>query len=93
MPDPSPSDVSREPRDPPPEAALHSDLAIGALLADLNVHVRDHLQLQPWLDRSVVETARVVNMPELTYIRLAQHDADRIPVVVMLLDGIWERAL
>ncbi|WP_143143599.1 hypothetical protein [Agrococcus sp. Marseille-P2731] len=76
-----------------PALHAHSVIAIDELLAELNVHVRDRAQLQPWIERSDIQMARIVNVPSLTYIRLTHRDEQHVPIVVMLVDGIWERAL
>jgi len=77
----------------PPRPKAHSDSDIDAILAELNATVVDHQRLHAWVSESDIPLARVVASERLTYVRLAGKDASGGCVVLMLLDGAWERAI
>lgn len=79
--------------DPPHRSRTYTDSDIDAMLADLNASVIRCEQLADWRGRSGIPIGRAVATPGLTYVRLAGRDAHGGPVVLMLLEDAWERAI
>ncbi|MGC5075705.1 hypothetical protein [Agrococcus sp. DT81.2] len=79
-------------RSPAPNVAF-SEAQIEELLLDLNTHVTGPEGLRAWASDTAVDVDRLTATPILTYIRLARHDDHGCVIVLMLLDGVWERAL
>ena len=79
--------------DSPPGLETYTDSDVDAILADLNATVIGHDELHAWADRSGIPLKRVVATPGLTYVRLAGRDGTRGYIVLMLLDGTWERVI
>ncbi|MET4098132.1 arsenate reductase-like glutaredoxin family protein [Agrococcus sp. UYP10] len=78
-------------KDSPPGVKTYSDADIDAILADLTAHVPEQHQLRAWASECGIPVKRVVATPDLTYVRLAGKDETGGYVVLMLLDGMWER--
>ena len=76
----------------PPTPAAYSDADIAALLADLQATVTGPKTLQAWSEDTHVRVDRIVAGADLMYVRLAAHDQEGSPIVLMLLDRVWERA-
>ncbi len=77
---------------PAPNVAFN-EAQIDELLLDLNTHVTGPEELRAWASDRMVAFDRLTATPVLTYIRLDRHDDHGVPIVLMLLDGVWERAL
>lgn len=77
----------------PPRPRTHSNSDIAAILAELNATVIDHERLHAWASQSEIPLMRAVASERLTYVRLAGKDASGGYVVLMLLEGAWERAI
>lgn len=80
-------------KESPSALGSYTDTDVDAILADLNAAVADHLHLHAWADRSGIALKRVVASPGLTYVRLARQDGTGGYIVLMLLDGTWERVI
>jgi hypothetical protein len=78
-------ETSRSPR------AIHSDEEIARILLQLATLATDHEGLKSWGESPDVPLERMVAIETLTYVRLAGRDAEGEPIVLMLLDGAWER--
>jgi len=79
-------------RSPAPNVAFN-EAQIDELLLDLNTHVTGPEDLRAWASDRTVDIDRLTATHSLTYIRLARHDDHGAAIVLMLLDGVWERAL
>ena len=66
---------------------------IQEILADLNANVRGLQSLHVWASQRDLDIARLTAGANLTYIRLAGRDERGDPIVLMLLDNVWERAI
>lgn len=73
--------------------ATYTDADIDAILDDLNATATDPQQVHAWAARSGISVTRAVAIPDLTYVRLAGKDEAGGYIVLMLLDGTWERAI
>lgn len=76
---------------PPSQRAIHPEAEIARILLELATEAGDADGLRAWAQRSEVELERVVAIEPLTYVRLTGRDTEGEPVVLMLLDGAWER--
>lgn len=76
-----------------PGDAVYSRHDIEAMLADLNGSVTGHASLSRWAERADVRLARVNGGPNLAIVRLHGTDEHARAVVLMLLEGTWERAI
>ena len=74
-----------------PSRTVHSEEEIARILLQLATLATDHESLRAWGETPDVPLERLVAIETLTYVRLAGRDADREPIVLMLLDGAWER--
>jgi hypothetical protein len=72
---------------------VHSDEEIQRILLELAAIATDHESLRAWSAAPGVPLERVVALQTLTYVKLAGRDAHGEPIVLMLLDGTWERIL
>lgn len=61
--------------------------------ADLNASVKGRKSLRVWASQSDPPMSRHVERPGLTHVRLADHDEQHAPIVSMLLEHDWERAI
>jgi arsenate reductase-like glutaredoxin family protein len=71
----------------------HTDSDIEAMLIELNEAGVDRQRLRAWVSASGIPVKRVVATPGLTYIRLAGNDSTGGYIVLMLLDGLWQRVI
>ncbi|MGM1030326.1 MAG: hypothetical protein ACQEWM_10765 [Actinomycetota bacterium] len=78
-------EASRSPR------AVHSEEEIARILLELAAIATDPESLRSWGQAPGVPLERMVAIETLTYVRLAGRDAHGDPIVLMLLDGAWER--
>jgi hypothetical protein len=78
-------ETSPSPRD------VYSDEEISRILLELATIATDHESLRAWGASPGVQLERLVAIEALTYVRLAGRDAKGQPIVLMLLDGEWER--
>lgn len=69
------------------------DAQIDDLLLELNARVTGPEELRAWASETTVEIDRLTATPALTYVRLDQRDSEGTTIVLMLLEGVWERAL
>lgn len=69
-----------------------NEAQIDELLLELNTRISGAEELRAWASDTTVEIDRLTATPTLTYIRLAQRDHGGA-IVLMLLDGVWERTL
>lgn len=76
-----------------PRVAAYTDADIDAIVDDLNATATDAERVHAWAARSGVPITRAVAIPDLTYVRLAGKDESGGYIVLMLLDGTWERAI
>lgn len=74
-------------------STTYSDAQIQEILADLNANVRGLQSLHVWASQRDLDIARLTAGANLTYIRLAGRDERGDPIVLMLLDNVWERAI
>jgi hypothetical protein len=79
-------------RSPAPNVAL-TEAQIDELLLELNTHISGAEGLRAWASHTTVAIDRLTATPTLTYIRLGRRDPSGASIVLMLLDGVWERAL
>lgn len=77
----------------PPRLRAYTDSAVEAILAELNGAVVDQHRLHAWASESAIPLRRTVATPDLTYVRLAGTDTRGGYIVLMLLDGLWERVI
>ncbi len=70
-----------------------TEAQIDELLLELNTRIAGPDQLRAWASDTTVEIDRLTATPTLTYIRLGRTDATGDSIVLMLLDGVWERTL
>lgn len=75
----------------PSRREVYSDEAIARILLELAAIATDHESLRTWGASPAVQLERLVAIESLTYVRLAGRDAQGQPIVLMLLDGAWER--
>ena len=75
------------------EYDVFSDSQIDELIAELNASVTGLQSLHTWAGRSGLAIHRLVESPALTYVRLVARDERGEPIVLMLLEHAWERAL
>ena len=75
----------------PSRRDVYSDEEITRILLELAAIATDHESLRAWGASPGVQLERLVAIETLTYVRLAGRDANGQPVVLMLLDGEWER--
>ncbi|MFA4841888.1 MAG: hypothetical protein WC580_09305 [Agrococcus sp.] len=78
-------ETSPSPRD------VYSDEEIARILLELAAIATDHESLRAWGTSPGVQLERLVAIETLTYVRLAGRDGKGQPIVLMLLDGEWER--
>ena len=78
--------------DPGQNVALN-EAQIDELLLELNLRISGPEQLRAWASATTVDIDRVTATPTLTYVRLGRPDASGDRIVLMLLDGVWERTL
>jgi hypothetical protein len=71
----------------------YTDPQIDELLLELNHEAINADTLPAWVASSGIAIDRLCATCELVYIRLTDHDADGGTIVLMLLDGTWERTL
>jgi hypothetical protein len=71
----------------------YTDAQIEELLLDLNHEAVTAASLPAWTAASAVGVERLTATRSLVYIRLTERDSHDDRVVLMLLDGTWERAL
>jgi len=76
-----------------PRPQVFSTADIAAVLSDLQARANDAASLRTWAQDANVAIERVVATDDLTYVRLAARDDDGSPIVLMLLEGVWERAV
>lgn len=74
-----------------PPRVVHSEEEIARVLLELAAIATDPDSLRSWAQTPGVPLERMVAIETLTYVRLAGRDADGEPIVLMLLDGAWER--
>ncbi|ROR64708.1 hypothetical protein [Agrococcus jenensis] len=79
--------------EPSPAHVGFSEDHAATIVDELNACAPDAAGLGAWLARTGVETERIVTSTTLTYITLARRSEDGGRIVLMLLDGVWERAL
>ncbi|WP_186808131.1 hypothetical protein [Agrococcus baldri] len=77
----------------PPRPSAYSSADIAAILADLQATVSGATSLERWTKSSTVPVDRVVAGADLTYLRLTAHDAEGSPIVLMLRERVWQRAI
>ncbi|ROR64812.1 hypothetical protein [Agrococcus jenensis] len=75
------------------ERSVFAEEDIARILLELAAVATDHTSLRSWAADPGVQLDRVVAMEALTYVRLAVRDEHGEPIVLMLLDGTWERIL
>lgn len=75
----------------PSQRDVYSDEEITRILLELAAIATDHESLRAWGASPGVQLERLVAIESLTYVRLAGRDAKGQPIVLMLLDGEWER--
>lgn len=75
----------------PSQRESFSDEEITRILMELAAIATDHDSLRAWGASPGVQLERLVAIETLTYVRLAGRDARGEPIVLMLLDGRWER--
>ncbi|MFP5251042.1 MAG: hypothetical protein ACLGHD_01585 [Actinomycetes bacterium] len=71
----------------------YNEAQLEELLLELNRCAHDAEQLRAWAARTTVEIERLMAGESLMYVRLAGGDEHGDAIVLMLLDGVWERAL
>ena len=71
----------------------YNEAQLEELLLELNHCAHDAEQLRAWAAHTTVEIERLMAGESLMYVRLAGADEHGGAVVLMLLDGVWERAL
>ena len=79
-------------RSPAPNVAFN-EAQIDELLLELNTHVTGPEELRAWASDRTVAFDRLTATPTLTYIRLTRRDDQGGGIVLMRLDGVWERTL
>lgn len=70
-----------------------NEAQIDELLLELNAHISGPQELRAWASRTTIDIDRLIATPKLTYIRLVRRDTSGASIVLMLLDGMWERTL
>lgn len=70
-----------------------NEAQIDELLLELNTRISGPEELRAWASHTTVDIDRLTATPTLTYIRLARRDTTGCGIVLMLLDGVWERTL
>jgi hypothetical protein len=75
----------------PSQRDVYSDEEIARILLELAALATDHESLRAWGASPGVQLERLVAIETLTYVRLAGRDSTGEPIVLMLLDGEWER--
>lgn len=75
----------------PSQRDVYSEEEIARILLELAALATDHESLRTWGASPGVQLERLVAIETLTYVRLAGRDAEGQPIVLMLLDGEWER--
>ncbi|WP_072314280.1 hypothetical protein [Agrococcus sp. Marseille-P2731] len=76
-----------------PRLPVFSTADIAAVLSDLQARASGPSSLRAWAREASVATDRVVATDGLTYVRLAARDDEGAPIVLMLLEDVWERAV
>jgi hypothetical protein len=71
----------------------YTDAQIEELLLELNHEAITAASLPAWVAATAIRVERLTATHVLVYVRLAEHDSHDDRVVLMLLDGAWERAL
>ncbi|GAA1419360.1 hypothetical protein [Agrococcus citreus] len=79
-------------RSPAPNVAL-TEAQIDELLLELNTQITGPEELRAWASHTTVAIDRLTATPTLTYLRLVRRDPSGASIVLMLLDGAWERTL
>ncbi|MCH1883903.1 hypothetical protein [Agrococcus sp. ARC_14] len=77
----------------PPRPPAYSSADIAAILADLQATVNEATSLHAWAETSAVPLDRIVAGADLTYLRLRAHDTEGSPIVLMLREQRWQRAI
>ncbi|WP_413316651.1 hypothetical protein AA0Z99_08415 [Agrococcus sp. 1P02AA] len=77
----------------PPRPQLYSSANIAAVLSDLQSSVTGSTSLHQWSETTDLPLDSVVAGDDLTYITLSAHDELGAPIVLMLRDGAWQRAI
>lgn len=75
----------------PSQRDVYSEEEIARILLELAAIATDHESLRTWGASPGVQLERLVAIETLAYVRLAGRDSRGEPVVLMLLDGEWER--
>lgn len=75
------------------EHPTYDQAAVAAMLIQLNEQAISSSTVGDWAAESGVVLERIVAGVDLTYVRLEGHDQHRMPIVLMLLEGVWERAI
>jgi hypothetical protein len=71
----------------------YSEAEIAAILAELNREVQRPAELQQWSASTELPLRRIVADGDLTYVGLAGTDLAGDPIVLMLIEGEWDRAI
>lgn len=69
-----------------------ADVCIDEILHDLNTSRRGVHALDRWSTRSGVKPDRIIEGPDVTYVRLSGRAETGGPVVLTYFEGVWERA-
>jgi hypothetical protein len=83
----------RHPTQSSPRQLTYSEAEIAAILAELNRQVQQPSQLQRWSASTDIPLRRTVASGDLTYVGLAGTDHAGDPIVLMLIEGMWDRAI
>ncbi|WP_206445733.1 hypothetical protein [Agrococcus sp. KRD186] len=76
-----------------PRPAAYTSTDIAAILADLQSTVNGATSLHEWAETATVPVDKIVAGADLTYLRLRAHDHEGAPIVLMMRDQVWQRAI
>jgi hypothetical protein len=77
----------------PPRPPAYSTTDIAAILADLQATVNGATSLHQWAETAAVPVDKIVAGADLTYLRLRARDHEGSPIVLMLRERNWQRAI
>lgn len=72
--------------------ALIADAHVDAILAALNASESGLKSLEDLTSRTCLRSDRIIEGPDITYVRLVGQAEQGGPIVLVHFEGIWERA-
>ncbi|MGM1029425.1 MAG: hypothetical protein ACQEWM_06060 [Actinomycetota bacterium] len=71
---------------------LIDDACVDRILAELNASAPGLEGLDAWAASALITTDRIIEGPDVTYVRLVGEAEHGGPIVLLHFEGMWERA-